>query len=38
MVCIGEGEEALVELCDKMDRGEDYKDVGSVWVKDNGIL
>jgi radical SAM superfamily enzyme YgiQ (UPF0313 family) len=38
MVCIGEGEEALVELCDKMDRGEDYKDVGSVWVKDNGII
>ncbi len=38
MVCIGEGEEALVELCDKMDHGKDYRNVDSIWVKDNGSM
>ncbi len=38
MVCIGEGEEALVELCDKMDQGKDYRNVESIWVKDNGNI
>ena len=36
MVCIGEGEEALEELCDKMDRGMDYRNVESIWVNDSG--
>jgi anaerobic magnesium-protoporphyrin IX monomethyl ester cyclase len=38
MVCIGEGEEALVRLCDKMDHGKDYREVDSIWVKDNGNI
>ena len=38
MVCIGEGEEALVELCDKMDHGKDYRNVESIWLKGNGSL
>ena len=38
MVCLGEGEEALVELCDKMDSGRDHRKVDSIWVKDNGSI
>ncbi len=33
MVCIGEGEECLVELCQKMFKGEDYSTTGNIWVK-----
>ena len=38
MVCVGEGEEVLVELCDKISRGEDYRGVNSIWVKYNGKI
>jgi len=39
MVCIGEGEEALVELAEKMSKGEDYSDCRNLWVKkDGGII
>jgi len=38
MVCIGEGEEALVELCTRMSRGEDYSDVKNLWVKNNTAI
>ena len=34
MVCVGEGEGALVELCEKMATGQDYSDVKNLWVKD----
>jgi radical SAM superfamily enzyme YgiQ (UPF0313 family) len=33
MVCIGEGEEALVELCNKVDKGEDITAIPNLWVK-----
>lgn len=33
MVCIGEGEKALVELCERMSRGDDYFDIPNLWVK-----
>lgn len=33
MVCVGEGEGALVELCEKMAMGQDYSDVQNLWVK-----
>jgi radical SAM superfamily enzyme YgiQ (UPF0313 family) len=33
MVCIGEGEDALLELMDKMSRGEDYTKTVNLWVK-----
>lgn len=36
--CIGEGENALIELAKKMERGEDYSKTGSFWFKTkNGI-
>ncbi len=34
MVCVGEGEGALVELCERMALGKDYSDVKNLWVKD----
>ncbi|MFH1309103.1 MAG: radical SAM protein [Candidatus Omnitrophota bacterium] len=35
MVCVGEGEEALVELCEKMSNGQDYTDVQNLWIKED---
>ncbi|MCZ7393733.1 MAG: radical SAM protein [Candidatus Methanoperedens sp.] len=37
MICIGEGEEALVELCQKMQNGEDYYKVKNIWFKKDGV-
>jgi radical SAM superfamily enzyme YgiQ (UPF0313 family) len=36
MVCVGEGEAALVELCGKMRAGEDITGIGNIWVKKDG--
>lgn len=33
MVCVGEGEGALVELCERLAMGEDCADVKNLWVK-----
>jgi anaerobic magnesium-protoporphyrin IX monomethyl ester cyclase len=33
MVCIGEGESALVELCDRIAKGKPYHDIKNLWVK-----
>ncbi|KKL25290.1 hypothetical protein LCGC14_2406820, partial [marine sediment metagenome] len=33
MVCVGEGEEALIELCQKMKDNEDITNVKNIWVK-----
>lgn len=39
MICVGEGEEPLVELCEKMAQGEDYSTVKNLWVKtQRGII
>lgn len=38
MVCVGEGEEALVELCEKMSQSEDYSTVRNLWVKKSGAI
>jgi len=35
-VCIGEGEEALVELCKKMESNGDITKIKNLWVKLNG--
>ncbi len=35
MLCVGEGEEMLLELCRKMRDGLDYKNVPGLWIKDN---
>lgn len=33
MVCIGEGEDAILELCKRLRQGKDYSDVNNLWVK-----
>jgi radical SAM superfamily enzyme YgiQ (UPF0313 family) len=38
MVCVGEGEEALVELVAKMENGHDFFDVSGMWFKENGKI
>lgn len=38
MICQGEGEEALLELCQRMIRNEDYSDIPNLWVKLNGTI
>ncbi len=38
IICRGEGEYALLELCDRLDRGRDYKDVLNLWVKEAGVV
>jgi len=38
MLCIGEGELALVELCERMKAGKNYSDVKNLWVKENGQI
>ena len=35
MVCIGEGEGPLVDLCQRMKEGRDYKDIMNLWIKGN---
>jgi len=36
MVCIGEGEEALLELLNKMDKKQDYYKTKNIWFKKEG--
>lgn len=38
IVCIGEGEEALSELADKIMSGEDIKDIKNLWIKSNNEI
>ena len=38
MVCIGEGEGALVELCEKMATGEDHSSIRNLWIKRDGEI
>ena len=39
MCCVGEGENAIVDLADRLARGEDYSDVTNLWVrKKNGTI
>jgi len=33
LVCIGEGENALVDLCSRIDEGNDYSNVTNLWVR-----
>lgn len=37
MVCVGEGEEALLELCQKIQNNEDITKIRNLWVKSNQI-
>ena len=39
MVCVGEGEEAIVELADRMQEEQDYSDTRNIWLKsENGLI
>lgn len=38
IVCIGEGEEAMTELCNNMQYGKDIKSIKNLWVKENGNI
>jgi radical SAM superfamily enzyme YgiQ (UPF0313 family) len=38
MLCIGDGEQALIELCDKMEKGQDYTRIQNLWVKSNETI
>ena len=39
MICVGEGENALVDICRKIENKEDYSEVTNLWIKrkDNTI-
>jgi len=36
MVCRGEGDIALVELCQKLEKGQNIEDIKNIWVKKGG--
>jgi len=38
MVCVGEGEQPLTELCNRMRSGDDITDIRNIWVKQDGKL
>lgn len=39
MICVGEGEEALLELADRMEKKQDYSTIQNLWFKTkNGII
>jgi len=38
VVCVGEGENALIDLCEKIQNKEDYRNLTNCWIKDNGIV
>jgi anaerobic magnesium-protoporphyrin IX monomethyl ester cyclase len=33
LVCVGEGENSLIELCRRIERGDSFNDVTNLWVK-----
>ena len=38
LVCFGEGENSLINLCKKIEKKEDYSDVTNLWVKKDGKI
>lgn len=38
IICLGEGEGPLVELCEKMDKGLPINDIKNLWVKEDGKI
>lgn len=38
LVCRGEGEYAMLELADRLDKKEEIRDIKNLWVKKNGLL
>jgi len=38
MVCIGEGEGAIFDLCQSLEEGRDTSNIPNLWVKKNGVV
>lgn len=38
IICLGEGETAILELCDRVSAGKDYCDIKGLWVKYKGMI
>ena len=38
ILCVGDGENALINLCKKIEKGLDYSHVQGLWVKKNGLV
>ncbi len=38
LVCVGEGENALIDLCNRIENNEDYSNVTNLWVKKDGKI
>ena len=38
MICIGEGEELLVELCNKLESNSNITSIKNLWIKSNGKI
>ena len=38
LVCVGEGENSLIDLCQKIENKEDYSEVTNLWVKKDGKI
>lgn len=38
MLCIGDGEKALIELCERIEKGLDHTRIKNLWVKSNGAV
>ena len=38
MICIGEGEEVIVELCDKLEKDKDITNIKNLWLNRNGRI
>jgi len=36
IICLGEGETAILELCNRISAGKDYHDIKGLWVKHKG--
>ncbi|MCD4830518.1 MAG: B12-binding domain-containing radical SAM protein [Anaerohalosphaeraceae bacterium] len=38
IICRGEGEQPLAELCDRLDTSRDFTDISNLWVKKDGKI
>lgn len=38
MICVGEGDEALPELCDAIEKGTELTHIQNIWVKEGGRI
>ncbi len=38
MVCVGEGENTLIDLCKKIEKKEDFLNVTNIWIKRDGKI